>query len=124
MTRPLARWVIATIALTLAAPPAPAQVTYPPRVDKLDIQIRYRIRADRDERVRQFRILDDHLKRLGFVHAPREDADLEILDPTAEYFRGTIPSANVFAVLNDPRVRTILFAPAGYTAPDSTDKPV
>src|SRR5207248_780088 len=50
--------------------------------------------------------------------------DLAILDPTAERFAGTIPSANVFAILNDPRVRTILFAPAGYTYPDTPDKPV
>jgi hypothetical protein len=124
MTRTLARWALVTLGLVLAAPPAPAQVKYPARPATLDIQIHYRIRADRDERVRQFRILEAHLKKLGFVPGPREDADLEILDPTAEYFGGTIPSANVFAVLNDPHVRTILFAPAGFAYPDSTEKPV
>jgi hypothetical protein len=124
MTRPLTRQALVILGLLLTAPPAPAQVKYAPRPATLDIQIRYRIRTDRDERVRQFRVLEAHLKGLGFVPTPREDADLEILDRTAEYFSGTIPSANVFAVLNDPRVRTILFAPAGHAYPDSTDKPV
>jgi hypothetical protein len=124
MTRHITRWALVTFGLFLAAPPLAAQVKYPPRPDKLDIQIHYRIRADRDERVRQFRDFEANLKRLGFVAAPREDSDLDILDPAAEYFSGTIPSVNVFAVLNDPHVRTILFAPAGFAYPDSTDKPV
>jgi len=32
-----------------------AQVKYPPRAEKLDIRIRYRIQADRDERILRFR---------------------------------------------------------------------
>src|SRR5437762_1001857 len=119
-----ARAAIALFLVLAAASSASSQVKYPPRPEKVDVQIRYRIRADRDERVRQFRALEAHLKKLGFVGTPMEDEDLAILDPTAERFAGTIPSANVFAILNDPRVRTILFAPAGYTYPDTPDKPV
>lgn len=124
MTRPLTRGALVALGLLLAAASAPAQVKYPPRPEKLDLQIRYRIRADRDQRVIQFRALNAYLDKLGFVHAPREDADLDIQDPTAEYFHGTIPAANVFRVLEDNRVRTILFAPAGYATPDALDKPV
>ena len=124
MTRPVTRGALVALALLLGPPPAPAQVKYPNRPAALDVQIRYRIRADRDQRVTQFRALMAHLEKLGFVHAPREDADLDIQDPTAEYFRGTIPAANVFDVFANTHVRTILFAPAGYTPPDATGTPV
>jgi hypothetical protein len=102
------------------------RVKEPPRAEKLDIQIRYRIRADRDERIRQFRVLEKHLASLGFVDAEKDDPEHQqaILDPTAERFRGTIPSARVFQVLDDPRVQNILFAPADYAYPDAPDKPV
>src|SRR5262245_12818619 len=80
-------------------------VKEPPRPEKVDIQIRYRIRADRGERVRQYKVLEKHLANLGFDDARKNDPDhdLDILDPTAERFTGTIPSKNVFAVLDDPR---------------------
>lgn len=100
------------------------QVVYPARAESMDVEIRYRIRADRDERVRQFRVLDAHLKNLKFVAFPKVDADLDITDATAERFSGTIPSATVLDTLIDPHVQQILFAPTGYKYPDSLDKPV
>ncbi|HJZ53644.1 MAG TPA: hypothetical protein VKE74_01725, partial [Gemmataceae bacterium] len=122
MTR--TRLLVTLIGTAVLAPAVSAQVKYPPRPEKVDVQIRYRIRADRDERARQFRVLEAHLKSLKFVPFPREDADLDILDPTAERFTGTMPSATVLDTLIDPRVQTILFAPAGYQYPDAVDKPV
>lgn len=121
-TRLAVRFGLLVLGVLAAAPWATAQVKYPPRPDTVDVHIRYRIRADRDERARQFRLLEAHLKQLGFVPAEREDADLDILDPTAERFSGTIPSKNVFAVLADPRVRTILFTPVGYKVPDAVSQ--
>ena len=120
------RFAFAAFAVLIVTSGSIAQVKEPPRAEKLDIQIRYRIRADRDERVRQYRVLEKYLADLGFVDARKEDPDrdLDILDPNAERFNGTIPSAKVFDVLNDPRVLNILFAPAGYTYPDSGEKPV
>ncbi len=116
---------LAVLATGLVPPRAAfGQVKYPPRAETLDVQIRYRIRAERDERVRQFRVLAAHLKGLGFVAPPREDEDLDVLDPTAERFVGTIPSAGVLSALDDPRVQTILFAPKGYAYPDDPEKPV
>ena len=47
------------------------RVKEPARAEKLDIQIRYRIRADRDERIRQFRVLEKHLASLGFEDSRR-----------------------------------------------------
>ena len=121
-----ARSALAVLALLIATPVATAQVKEPKRADKLDIQIRYRIRADRDERIRQYRALEKHLAALGFEDALKNDPEheLDILDPTAERFIGTIPSENVLKVLDDPHVLNILFAPAGHKYPDSGDKPV
>jgi hypothetical protein len=104
----------------------PPRVKEPPRAEKLDVQIRYRIRADRDERIRQYRVLHKHLDSLGFSDARKDDPDreLDIFDPAAERIRGTIAAANVFKLLDDPRVQNILFAPAGYTYPDEPDKRV
>jgi hypothetical protein len=120
------RPVLAVLVVLMGSGFASAQVKEPPRAEKVDVQIRYRIRADRDERIRQFLALEKHLAALGFDDARKNDPDrdLDILDPTAERFTGTIPSKNVLRLLDDPRVLNILFAPAGYEYPDSGDKPV
>jgi hypothetical protein len=126
MTHTLRRFALALLALPLGAALAPAQIKEPPRAEKVDVQVRYRIRADRDERVRQYRALEKHLASLGFVDARKDDPDrdLDILDPTAERFVGTIPGAKVLDILNDVRVQSILFAPAGFAYPDAPEKPV
>ncbi|HEY3789791.1 MAG TPA: hypothetical protein VGL71_13095, partial [Urbifossiella sp.] len=103
---------------------ADSQVTYPPRPETVDVQIRYRIAASRDERVRQFRELEKHLKNVGFQRTRKPDDDLDILDPSAERFEGTIASMNVFALLDDPRVQTILFKPTDYQYPAENAAPV
>lgn len=102
---------------------ASAQVVYPPAPEKYDAHFRYRIRADRDERIRQFREMEKHLKAIGFVATPRDDADLEIFDPTAERMSGTIPSANAKKLLDDSRIHTAVLVPAG-TALDDGKKPL
>lgn len=112
------RFILSLALAVFAVLPLSAQVKYPPRADKLDLQIHYRIQANRDERIRQFKDLTAHLAKLGFVATPREDADLDILDPNAERFAGTIPGANVLKVLDDPRVLAIQFAPAAFASDD------
>src|SRR4051812_10035946 len=93
MTPTPPRSLLALLAVPLTATVAPAQIKEPPRAEKVDVQIRYRIRADRDERVRQYRDLEKHLASLGFVDANKDDPDrdLDILDPAHERFVGTIP---------------------------------
>src|SRR5438067_2518949 len=112
MTHTVRRSALALAALLACATLAPAQFKEPPRAEKVDVQIRYRIRADRDERVRQYRALEKHLDSLGFVDAKRDDPDrdLDILDPNHERFVGTMPGAKVMDVLNDVRVQNVLFA--------------
>jgi len=118
------RGVGVLLGLFVAVSFAPAQVKYPPLPEKVDVRLRYRIRADREERVRQFRTLEANLKRLGFDRKRQAEDDLDILDPTAERFEGSIPSKNVFALLDDPRVKTVLFQPTDFKAPDDPTQPV
>ena len=120
------RTALALLAVLLGTGAAAAQVKEPPRAEKLDVQIRFRIRANREERIRQYLALEKHLASLGFVDARKNDPDHErdILDPTAERFTGTIPSKNVLHLLDDSHVLNILFAPADYPFPDSGNKPV
>lgn len=120
MTR-LVVGMAAVVFAVAAAPLAQTQVVYPKLPDTVDVQIRYRIRADREERYRQFRVLEKHLAGLGFQKTRKPNDELDILDPTAERFEGTVPSKNVLALLNDPRVQTILFKPTDFQYPaDST----
>ena len=118
------RFATGLVLLLAAANAAPAQVVYPARPEKVDVQLRYRIRADRDERVRQFRELEKTLKGLGFERTRKLDDDLDILDPTAERFEGVIESKNVEKLLDNAWVRTILFKPTDYTLPADAAAPV
>src|SRR5688572_16324310 len=120
MTRP----GLLLAALLLSAGPAAAQVAYPPRPEKYDVRFRYSIQAGRDERIRQFREMEQFLKGVGFVPAPREDADLDAFDPTAERMNGTMPSANAARLFEDPRIQTAVFVPAGRQLPDEPGAPV
>lgn len=124
MPHPLARLVLAVVPALLAAGPLAAQVKYPAPPDRYHVDLRYRIRADRDERIRQFRAMTDRLAGLGFRADPREDADLDVFDPTAERLAGTVPSAAAGKILDDPRIQTILLVPAGMTLPDDPAAPV
>ncbi len=101
-----------------------AQVTYPARPETFDLQLRYRIRADRDERIRQLRDLQRHLKALGFVETAREDADLDLFDPAAEDFRGTLPAANLDRLFENRAVQTAVAVPAGQALPADGKTPV
>ena len=122
--RTAVRIPLALLGIVVAAQLAPAQVKYPAPPEMVDVQIRYRIRADRDERVRQFRAIEANLKKLGFEKKRFPDDDLDIQDPNAERFEGKIPAKTVFAILDDPRVRQILFKPTTLQLPDTPEKTV
>lgn len=122
--RSAARGACLLLGLLLTANIAETQVKYPPLPEKVDVQIRYRIRATREERVRQFRELEANLNKLGFERKRTPGDENDILDPTAERMEGVIPSKYVLAILDDPRVRTILFKPTDLQYPDDPAKPV
>ncbi|HJZ90580.1 MAG TPA: hypothetical protein VKE40_06875 [Gemmataceae bacterium] len=116
------RWL--ALALVTLAPGADAQIKVPKPPDTYDAQIRYRILADRNERVLQFEAMTKFFGGLGFKEAESEEADLAPFDPTAELMTGTIPSKNARRLLEDRRVQTIMLAPPGYKAPDDPQTPV
>ena len=118
------RLLVALFITALLASAGAAQVTYPPRPDTFDVQLRYRIRADRDERIRQYRELQRHLKSLNFVEVAREDGDLDVFDETAEAFTGTLPSANLDRLFGNPNVATAVAVPAGQALPADGKMPV
>lgn len=100
-------------------------VTYPPTgSDEYKVHLRYRIRADRDGRILQFRAMNEFLDRLGFVPEDREDADLEQFDPIAERLDGTIPNDKALQLLDDPRIQTILLIPSNRELPEEADAKV
>jgi hypothetical protein len=106
-----------TVLVILAASgPLGAQVIAPPPPAEYDAIIRYRIRADRNERIRQFLELTRFLASAGFQREPTETDDA--LDPNAERFHGKLPSSAVRQILTDPRVRSVLLVPAGYHLPE------
>ena len=103
---------------------SPAQVAYPPKPDKYDVQLRYRIRAARDQRIVEFEAMAKHLKALGLVHADEKAFELELLDPAAELVKGTIPAAGVVKLFADPNIKTALLLPAGTNLRDDPEKAV
>ena len=124
MTRPSRLGFLVTLAAGCLAGPASGQVATPAPPEKYNIYLRYQARTGPEERIIDYRALTGGLKALGFVETPREDADLDLFDPTADRLAGTIPAANARRAAADPLVRTILLAPAGYDLPADATKPV
>jgi hypothetical protein len=104
-------WLILTLATQ-------AQIKVPKPPDVYDAIIRYRIQADRNERVLQYEEMAKFFGQLGLKEAENEDSDLGPFDPTAEVIAGKIQSKTARDVLKDRRVQTVILAPAGYKPPD------
>jgi len=99
-----------------------AQVKYPKPPDQYAVEFRYRIKADRNERIRQFEAMTKFLGDLGFKETPTEDSDLAVLDQNAERMIGTIPSSSAGKILNDPHIQTVLLMPEGFKPPDDKER--
>ena len=104
--------------------PAPAQVVYPKPPDEYAVTLRYRIRAAGDQRAVPFRAMSKHLAAIGFKHTDEERFKLDLLDPGAEIATGTLPSAAVGKLFDDPSIKTALLLPAGSKAMDDPKKAV
>jgi hypothetical protein len=109
---------LAAFLLVAAVPAAWAQVKVPKPPDRYDAQIRYRIQADRNERVLQYEAMTKFLGGLGFRETVTDESDLAPFDPNAEFIAGTVPSRTARDLLRDRRVQTILLGPPGYKAPE------
>jgi hypothetical protein len=106
-----------TFALLVAAGTAAGQVKVPKPPDTYDAQIRYRIIADRNERVLQYEAMTRFLGSIGFKETVTDESDLAPFDPNAEILIGTVPSRTSRDLLKDRRVQTLLVSPAGYKLP-------
>ena len=115
---------IAFSLLLLGASSATAQVVDPAKPESYDVELRYRIRTDRDERIRQYKALTVELEKLGFVPNRFPNDDLEILDPIAEIKIGTIPGKNAAALIDLDNVKTVIVRTAGEKLPADAKKPV
>ncbi|MFL5331147.1 MAG: hypothetical protein ACJ8C4_19825 [Gemmataceae bacterium] len=104
------------LCICLFAGPLVGQVVAPPPPKEYDVELRYRIRAPRNERIRQYLDLTRDLDAAGLVReeSPREDAT----DPNAERMRGRLPSAALERVLAEPHVQTVLLTPADWKLPE------
>lgn len=100
-----------------------AQPIAPAKPETYDVQFRYRIQADRDERIRQFRAMTEFLAKLDFKKDAKLDDDLDIFDPTAELQTGTIPGANGFKLLEQPSIRTVILTPGGRSGRRTPRRP-
>jgi hypothetical protein len=107
-------------ACVVAAPGLHAQPVGPPPPTEYKVEIRYRIRAGRNERVPQFRALTRYLESIGFQKdpGPEDEAD----NPDVTTMTGTIPSANAGKILQDRHVEAILLVPAGYQVPAGDER--
>jgi hypothetical protein len=113
------------VACALIAPTvAPGQVKFPKPPDNYDVQVRYRILADRNERVLQYEAFTKFLGGIGFKETDNDESDQAPFDPNAQLISGVIPSRTARDLLKDARVQTILLAPAGYKLPDDPQQRV
>lgn len=108
-------WSLAAVPV-LAQPPSPL----PPK--EYDVQLRYRIRAGRNERLAQYFALIKHLEKVGFHknEGPGDEAE----NPTHDRMTGRIASNRVRDLFQDRHVKSLLLFPADYKLPDDPDQPV
>ncbi len=115
-------WVV--LSAVAVALPASAQVVYPKPPDEYAVTLRYRIRSAGDQRVTPFKAMAKHLTDIGFKPADAERFKLDLLDPGAELVSGTLPSAAVGKLFDDPNIKTALLVPVGSKAMDDPKKAV
>lgn len=121
----LSRYGLISAAIWLAgAVTSQAQIVTPKPPAKYDAQIRYRILADRNERVLQFESMAKYFASLGFQENQTDESDLAAFDLQAEMMTGQLPSAKAKELLKDSRVQTVILTPAGFTLPKESQKRV
>ena len=100
------------VLLTLASPPVLAQAPTPPPPKEYDVQLRYRIRAGRTERLIQYFAFIKFLEKVGFQKNPGPDDEPD--NPLLNRMTGRIASDKVRDLLQNSHVKSLLLFPAGY----------
>lgn len=108
------RW-IALALFSVWAGWASGQAAAPPPPADYRAELRYRIRAPRNQRIEQFDDMLRQLKAAGLkFNAPADD---HAFDANAERLTGVLPSHAVQAVAAVPNIRTLVLMPVGYEMP-------
>lgn len=116
------RSLLAGVVLFTLARPVAAQAPSPPPPKQYDVQLRYRIRAGRNERLAQYFSFLRFLEKVGFQKDPGPDNEPE--DATLDRMTGRIASNRVRELLQDPHVKSLLLVPADYKFPEDPEQPV
>lgn len=88
----------------------------PPAPKEYDVQLRYRIYAARNERIRQYLQMVRGLDAAGFK---RDEGELtEPEDPSETLMTGKLAAANVARVLRERHVKGLLLTPVDYKLPE------
>jgi hypothetical protein len=120
--RNLSLAILAGLAVSLCAR---AEVKQPKPPEKYNLEFRYRIKADRNERIRQFDLMMKYLTNLGFVETETDDSELAPLDPSAERMSGIIPwSKDLRTMILQPSIHTILLMPSDWKPPADVNERV
>jgi hypothetical protein len=104
--------------LFLLAAAAAATIPAPPPPDLYDVEIRYRIDAFRNLRVRLYRQMQQYLTRHGFRRDPEEDVPAEEAEDIGHTtLRGTVPGARAHELIGESHVETVFLLPHGAKLP-------
>jgi hypothetical protein len=97
---------------------AGAEVKQPKPPEKYNVEFRYRIKADPNERIRQFDLMMKYLTNLGFVETETDDSDQAPLDPSAERMIGVVPwSKDLRTIILHPNIHSVLLMPSDWKPP-------
>lgn len=99
-----------------------SQVKLPKPPETYDVQIRYLIAADRNQRFKQFDEMTAYFQSLGFKQIETEESETDAENPRANRMSGTIPSAHARDLLRERHVRTVLLSPAGFVLGGKGDR--
>jgi len=114
--------LIVAVFASLHAPSALGQVPRPAPPKEYDVQLRYRIQAARNDRLKQYFPFLNFLKSVGFERDPGPEDEPE--NPTYYRMTGKIAATKARDLLSSPLVKTLLLTPASYQLPEDGSTPV
>ncbi len=114
--------LVVAIILGVHGTRAVAQAPRPAAPKEYDVELRYRIQAGRNDRLKQYFAFVKALEAAGFQkdQGPDDEPD----NPTYNRMSGKIASNKVRELFRSPAVKSLLIYPAGYQLPEDGDTPV
>jgi hypothetical protein len=106
-------------ALVLLAAILSAQPPAPPPPAKVQVVLRYRIAAARDQHVVQYDAMIEHLRSLDFEFDPPlfKNPETDREDRSKNYLRGTVASSQFLKIFDNSSVASLLVMPEDFEYP-------